>query len=177
MMRQEKRVFTHLACPARRALTSLKVWCWEVLQSKRHADDLEVDSETQTKILQSGAVIDPSPGAPAKPFTGMMLPSTPFGSLDVAVILPGGPASPASITGGGGRVASIGSSGAGRLWLGLWGPPALAAVTSTSGEDWKEKWRRQKRGKGQCEEEIRHGTIKVNFIRIVGIDGKLLGGL
>lgn len=90
-----------------------------MLQNKRHADDLKVDSETQTQILQTGAVIKPSPGAPAKPFTGMMLPSTPFGSLEVVVILPGGPASPASITGGGGRVASIGSSGTGRLWLGL----------------------------------------------------------
>lgn len=43
-----------------------------------------------------------SPGAPAKPCTGIMLPSAPSGNTD-EVILPGGPASPVSITGSCGR--------------------------------------------------------------------------
>lgn len=75
-----------------------------------------------------------SPGAPAKPWTGIMLPSAPLGSLD-EVILPGGPASPVSITGGCGKEASKGPTGTVTLLREPWGSPPSLAATWTPDRD------------------------------------------
>lgn len=105
--------------------------------------------QTAEEPAQVGCV---SPGAPAKPWTGIMMPSVPPGNLDMAM-LPGGPASPVSITGSPGRK---GFSSIVRLLLEPWGSPTSSAAAWTPEKDrqsdqWAWGWRSDRnRCQGRC---------------------------